>query len=75
MQRSRNLKRIKKKFDGVKVEYKIEKSKEPEEEKTHIVVFISEVGNGCNYKRIFKGTYKDCLEFKRKRLGVENDKS
>lgn len=44
---------------------KIEKSLYPDGEKTHLVNLISETKRGCNSRRIFKGTYKECRKFKK----------
>lgn len=48
----------------LKEKYKIELSKEPEDDKKYIVVFESETLAGYNYQRIFKGTYKQCKKMK-----------
>lgn len=50
---------------------KIEKSKYPEENKTHIVVKYTATKYGLSSGRIFKGSYKECLDFKR---NLENEK-
>ena len=41
--------------------YKVEKSKFPEDNKTHLVVRYSTSQYGINYQRVFKGTYKECV--------------
>lgn len=44
---------------------KIERSLYPDGLKTHIVNLISETKRGCNSRRLFKGSYKECREFKK----------
>lgn len=46
------------------VKYKIERSEFPEEDKTHLIIMQSATegqgfGGFC-YKRVFKGSYKEC---------------
>lgn len=50
--------------------YKVEESREPDERGSHIVFHITETLRGCNYQRVFKGSFKDCQEEK-KRLEAE----
>lgn len=53
-----------------KISYKVEKSHFPEDNKTHLVVryIESDMGFGCG--RIFKGTFRECHNYKRK---LENE--
>lgn len=44
--------------------YVVEKSNEPDGEKEYIVVYESETDKGCNYQRVFKGTFKECHKLK-----------
>lgn len=44
------------------INYKIEKSAFPEENKTHIIVVNTVTPHGRGFARIFKGTYKECRE-------------
>lgn len=53
------------------VKYKVEKSSFPEDNKTHLVVRYSYSTHGTGIGRVFKGTYKECVEYKRK---LENEK-
>ena len=41
--------------------YVVEESKEPEGEKTYIVVYLSTTNSGSGSGKVFKGTYKDCV--------------
>lgn len=50
---------------------KVEKSKFPEDNKTHLVVQYSESQNGYGIGRIFKGTYKECVSYKKR---LENER-
>lgn len=43
------------------ITYKVEKSKYPEDNKTHLVIRYSTSQYGINYQRVFKGTYKECI--------------
>lgn len=52
--------------------YKVEKSKFPEGNKTHLVILDAHSEHGYNYQRVFKGSYKECLEEKRRREEIEN---
>ena len=61
---------------GVKIiseKYTVTKSREPEDDKTHLVVYECHSLHGHNYKRVFKGTYKECCEQK-KLLEKEKEK-
>jgi hypothetical protein len=48
----------------LKERYRIVKSREPEDDKTHIVVYESETLRGCNCQRVFKGSYQKCRKIK-----------
>ena len=50
------------------MELKIEKSKYPNEDGTYTVFLHRWTIRGDSWKRIFKGTYKDCREFKKRML-------
>ncbi len=49
----------------LKERYKIEESKEPEDDKKYIVFYESETLCGYNYQRVFKGTKKECIKKKK----------
>lgn len=44
--------------------YKIEPSIEPNEDGSHILFRITETPHGSNYRRIYKGSFKDCKKEK-----------
>lgn len=44
------------------IKYKIETSKYPDEEGTHIIFRYYEKGNAFNISRVFKGTKQQCKE-------------
>ena len=44
---------------------KVEKSQFPDEEGTHLVVLYSNTKYGRGFKRLFKGSYKECQEYKK----------
>ena len=48
-----------------KLRFKVQKSLEPDEEGTHIVVSETESEHGYGYRRLFKGKYQECIEKKR----------
>lgn len=48
----------------LKERYKVIKSGEPEDDKTHIVVYESETLRGYNCQRVFKGSYQKCHKIK-----------
>lgn len=45
---------------------KVERSSNPDDEGTHVLFLYSNTERGCSIKRIFKGTYKECQEEKRR---------
>ena len=47
------------------VKYKVERSKYPEGNKNHLVFRYSVSSHGYNIKRVFKGTYKECIDKKK----------
>lgn len=47
----------------------ISKSKQPEDNKTHILWHETKTLKGYGYKRIFKGTYLQCLNEKERLMG------
>ena len=46
----------------------IRKSREPEENKTHILWHESKTLTGYGSRQVFKGTYQECLEEKERRI-------
>jgi len=46
----------------------IRKSREPEENKTHILWHESKSLTGYGSRQVFKGTYQECLEEKERRI-------
>lgn len=46
----------------------IRKSREPEENKTHILWHESKSITGYGSRQVFKGTYQECLEEKERRI-------
>lgn len=54
----------------IKNRYFIERSKEPEGLKTHILFYESETFSGSCIKRVFKGTYQECKKEKEVRQSV-----
>ena len=53
---------------------KVEKSAFPDEEGTHLVVLYSTTKYGRGFRRLFKGSYKDCKKFKKELESNEGDK-
>lgn len=53
---------------------KVEKSAFPDEEGTHLVVLYSNTKYGRGFRRLFKGSYKDCQKFKKELESNEGDK-
>ena len=49
---------------------KIEKSKFPNEVGNYVVFLNTETIHGSSWRRIFKGTFKECQNFKKKYLNV-----
>ena len=45
--------------------YKIEKSNEPNDEGTHIIVHETESLSGFNFQKVFKGSYQECCSKKK----------
>lgn len=56
------MKLFKKMF--LKNEYEVVPSKEPDREGTHIVLHKTKTLRGCNYQRVFKGKFKECVKEK-----------
>lgn len=44
---------------------KVEKSAFPGEEGTHLVVLYSNTKYGRGFRRLFKGSYKECQKYKK----------
>lgn len=57
------------------VKLKVEKSEFPDEEGTHLLVQHSVSNHGYGYRRLFKGTYKECLEKKKELEGKNESKA
>ena len=53
---------------------KVEKSMYPDDEGTHLVVLYSNTKYGRGFKRLFKGSYKECQEYKKELESNEGDK-
>lgn len=51
----------------IKSKYKIERSNEPGMDGTHILWYESETEHGYSFRRVFKGSYQECLIEKEKR--------
>lgn len=51
--------------------YVVEQSNEPKGEDKYIVVYKCETERGCNYQRVFKGTFKKCHQLKDELNSVE----
>lgn len=54
----------------LKSRYVVQPSRYPNDDGTHIVLYESETLNGVGYKRVFKGSYKECQNFKKERENV-----
>ena len=52
----------------IKKELLIEKSRYPEDDAKYILYYHTETKHGCNWRRIFKGTFKECIAYKRSLL-------
>lgn len=50
----------------IKKNLKIEKSKFPNEDGNYIIILHTETQRGSSWKRIFKGTFKECSIYKKK---------
>ena len=46
--------------------YIIERSNYPDERGTHILFLHSSTQHGENYQGVFKGTHKECVQYKQK---------
>lgn len=53
---------------------KVEKSMYPDDEGTHLVVLYSNTKYGRGFKRLFKGSFKDCQKYKKELEANEGDK-
>lgn len=58
----------------IKSRYVVEKSRFPDDDGTHIVFYESKTLGGSCYKRVFKGTFRECQEFKKERENVPKPK-
>lgn len=54
--------------------YTVEKSKEPDDHGNYILMHITKTLRGCNYQRVYKGSFKECHIEKRRleKLRLEN---
>ena len=55
-------------MEKIKKELLIEKSRYPEDNAKYILYYHIETKHGCNWRRIFKGKYRECLDYKRSLL-------
>lgn len=53
---------------------KVEKSMYPDDEGTHLVVLYSNTKYGRGFRRLFKGSFKECQEYKKELESNEGDK-
>lgn len=53
---------------------KVEKSMYPDDEGTHLVVLYSNTKYGRGFRRLFKGSFKECQEYKKELESDEGDK-
>ena len=53
---------------------KVEKSLYPDEEGTHLVVLYSNTKYGRGFKRLFKGSFRECQDYKKELESNEGDK-
>ena len=53
---------------------KIEKSHYPDDEGTHLVILYSATKYGQGFRRLFKGTYRECQKYKKELEANEGDK-
>lgn len=52
---------------------KVEKSHFPDDEGTHLVVLYSNTKYGRGFRRLFKGSFKDCQKYKKELESNEGD--
>jgi len=57
-----------------KIKFRVEPSKYPEGENTHILVLESSTEHGWNFEGIFKGTKKECVDKKKELEGNNGTK-
>lgn len=53
---------------------KVEKSMYPDDQGTHLVVLYSNTKYGRGFKRLFKGSFKECQKYKKELEANEGDK-
>lgn len=53
---------------------KVEKSMYPDDQGTHLVVLYSNTKYGRGFKRLFKGSFKECQKYKKELESNEGDK-
>lgn len=56
-----------------KIKVKVEKSLYPEATKTHIVLLFTETKGGCGVRGLFKGSFKECQNYKKEFLKSRGD--
>ncbi len=54
------------------IKLKIEKSDFPDAEGTHLLVQYTSTEHGWGYRRLFKGTHKECMEKKNEMEDLKN---
>ena len=52
---------------------KVERSLYPEGTKTHIVLLFTETKGGCGVRGLFKGSFKECQNYKKEFLKSRGD--
>ena len=55
-------------MEEIKKELVIKKSCYPEDNAKYILYYHIETKHGCNWRRIFKGNYRECFKYKRNLL-------
>lgn len=52
-------------MEKIKKEFVIEKSKYPEDSGRYVLYYHIESRYGSSWRRIFKGNYKDCINYRK----------
>lgn len=52
-------------MEKIKKEFVIEKSRFPEENGKYVLFYHIESEHGSNWRRIFKGNYKECINYRK----------
>lgn len=55
-------------MEKIKKEFVIEKSRYPEEDGKYVLFYHIETKHASNWRRIFKGKYRDCIKFRNELL-------